>query len=110
MSRAKRGYLWHQFRVDLHGPEVVAGVLRWADCADVLVLIDDDRTHAYRTPASPDTDVFAPAHVYWWYGNSRDVGMVWVLRALLTLPAPDEPGGLLAVRLAPPGTGVPGLA
>lgn len=25
----KRGFLWHQFRVDRHGPEVLAGVFQW---------------------------------------------------------------------------------
>ena len=44
----RRGFLWHLFRVDQHGPEVLAGVLRWPTCADVVVLIDDHRSHAYR--------------------------------------------------------------
>jgi hypothetical protein len=103
----RRGYLWHQFRVDHHGPEVLAGVFQWPDCADVVVLIDDHESHAYRTP-TPINDVFAPSHVHWWYGRSAQVGMVWVLRALLTLPSPREPGGLPPLVPALPDTGVPG--
>ena len=102
----RRGYLWHLFRVDRHGPEVLAGVLRWPTCADVVVLTDDHGSHAYRTPAV--ADVFAPQWVHWFYGLSAEVGMVWVLRALLTLPRPDEPGGLPELVRAPAGVGVQG--
>jgi hypothetical protein len=104
----KRGYLWYQFRVDRHGPEGMVGVYQWRDCADVVVLTDDADSHAYRTPADVTPDVFAPSHVCWWYGRSEKIGMVWVVRALLTLPHPDEPGGLPALMPAPPDTGVPG--
>lgn len=104
----KTGFLWHGFRVDQHGPEVLAGVYSWGDCADVVVLTDDSGSHAYRTPMDATTDVFAPSHVYWWYGRSNEVGMVWVVRALLTLPPPDESAGLSPLIPAPPGTGVPG--
>jgi len=34
--------------------------------------------------------------------------MVWVMRALLTLPQPHQPDGLLPLVAAPPYTGVPG--
>jgi hypothetical protein len=115
---SKRGYLWYQFGEDRHGPQVLAGVFQWPTCADVVVLTDDRDSHAYRTPRSIP-DVFAPARVHWWYGRSDStvrqlgtglpgVSMVWVLRALLTLPRPDQPYGLLPLRPAPPGTGVPG--
>jgi hypothetical protein len=104
----KCGYMWHQFRVDQHGPEVLAGVYQWRDHADVVVLTDDAGSHAYRTPTDATTDVFAPSHVCWWYGRSADVGMVWVLRAVLTLPRPDEPGGLPPLIPAPPSTGIAG--
>ncbi|GAB3435181.1 hypothetical protein [Actinophytocola sediminis] len=121
---AKRGYLWHQFRVDRHGPDVLAGAYQWALCADVVVLADERNSHAYRTPTGPTTDVFAPTRVHWWYGRSDDsvappakpgqlrvlpgISPVWTLRALLTLPTPDEPGGLLPPMPAPKGTGVAG--
>jgi hypothetical protein len=116
----RRGFLWHRFRDDQHGPEVLAGVFRWGWCADVVVLTDEKGTHAYRTPTDDAIDVLAPSHVHWWYGRSDDamvadpgtvlkgVCMVWVLRALLTLPHPDEPGGLCHLIPAPKGTGVPG--
>jgi hypothetical protein len=103
----KRGFLWHRFRDNLHGPEVLAGVLEWPTCADVVVLGDDRDSHAYRAPL-PVGDFFAPLVIHWWYGHDEDVGMVWVLRALLTLPRPDQPGGLPPLRSAPPGTGVLG--
>jgi hypothetical protein len=95
----KRGYLWHMFRLDQHGPEVLAGVIRHRECADVFVLVDAAHAQAYRTPS--DTDIFAPGQVFWWYLASP----VWTLRALLTLPPPDEPGTLVP---APPGLGIPG--
>lgn len=101
---AKLGYLWHQFRVDRHGPDVLAGVFQWRDCADIVVLLDERASHAYRTPTGPAVDVFAPAHVSWWYGGN----LVWVLRALLTLPDPDASGASLPLVPAPKGTGVPG--
>jgi hypothetical protein len=104
----KSGYLWHEFRVDRYGPDVLAGVCQWRDCADVVVHTDDETSHAYRTPTDAATDVFAPTHVCWWYGGSSDVGMVWVMRALLTLPHPDEPDGLPPLVPAPSGTGVSG--
>jgi hypothetical protein len=115
----KRGYLWYQFRPDQHGPEVLAGVFYWDRCADVVVLTDEKSTHAYRTPTDPTTDVFAPSRVHWWYGRGDEslgrspvelpgVSMVWILRALLTLPAPTEPGGAPQLVPAPKGTGVPG--
>ena len=46
----KRGFVWHLFRTNQHGPEILAGVLRWPTCSDVVVLIDDHRSHAYRVP------------------------------------------------------------
>jgi hypothetical protein len=100
----KLGFLWHQFRVDQHGPDVLAGVFQWRDCADVVVLVGETASHAYRTPIGPTVDVFAPPCVYWWYGGK----LVWVLRALLTLPEPDETGLALPLVPAPKGTGVPG--
>lgn len=117
---AKQGFMWHQFRADRNGPEVLAGVYRWPTCTDVVVLTDEKGSHAYRTPTDPEIDVFEPTHVYWWYGRADHVvtsaagktlpgvSMVWVVRAVLTLPRPDEPSGLLPLMAAPAGTGVPG--
>ena len=103
----RRGYMFHQFHVDRNGPDVLAAVFRWQTCADVLILVDDRQSHAYRTPAgNPDVDVFSPTCVHWFYGRSAEVGMAWVMRALLTLPRPGEPGGLPALVRAPAGIGV----
>lgn len=101
---ARRGYLWHMFRTNRHGPEVVAAVFQWPGCADVFVLNDEDYAHAYRTPTGPQSDVFAPREVLWWYGGSP----VWTLRALLTLPAPGSSDAPTVLAPAPPGSGVPG--
>ena len=82
------GFKLHRF----HG-EILAGVFHYAECADVFVLSGAEHAYAYRVPTGVDTDVFAPARVYWWYAACP----VWTLRALLTLPEPDlipaPPGG-----------------
>jgi hypothetical protein len=105
----REGYLWHQFRVDRHRPDVLAAVLWWPTCADVLVLIDDHESHAYRTPVGQGADVFAPELVYWLYGLSVDVGMVWVPRAAhpSTSRRARRPAPTPLIR-APTGLGVKG--
>lgn len=100
----RRGFMVHMFRSDRHGPDVVAAVYQWEGCADVLVLFDDQRAHAYRTPTGENTDVFAPTHVHWWYGASA----VWTLRALLTLPHPGHPDAPGTLVPAPAGARLPG--
>lgn len=100
----KRGFVWHLFRPDHHGPEVLAGVFQWATCADVVVLSDATHAHAYRVPIGESTDVFAPTRVLWWYGPNP----VWTLRALLTLLPPEHLEAPRTLMAAPPGMGVPG--
>jgi hypothetical protein len=98
------GFMVHMFRADQHDPDVLAAVYQWESCADVLVLVDDQRAHAYRVPTWDGTDVFAPTAICWWYHGKA----VWALRALPTLPESnhlDSPGTLLP---APPGAGIPG--
>jgi hypothetical protein len=92
------------FRADHHGPDVLAGVFRWSAATDVIVLTGAEHAHAYRMPAGPGLDEFAPRAVFWWYRASP----VWTLRALLTLPAPGLPGAPATLGPAPPGAGVPG--
>ena len=106
----KRGFVWHLFRTNQHGPEILAGVLRWPTCSDVVVLIDDHRSHAYRVPTGDprESRCSRPEQVHWFYGLSADVGMTWVLRALLTLPHPAEPHGLPTPVAVPAAIGVPG--
>lgn len=103
-TAAGRGFLWHMFRVDRHGPEVLAGTFQHLGCADVVVFTGAEHAHAYRVPTGTDTDVFAPVRVYWWYAASP----VWTLRGLLTLAAPGDPDAPGRLVPAPPGAGVPG--
>jgi hypothetical protein len=103
-AAATRGYLWHMFRTDRHGPEVLTGVFQHHASADVIVFSGAEHAHAYRLPTDGDTDVFTPARVYWWYAASP----VWTLRALLALPAPGKRGAPGTLLPAPPGAGVPG--
>lgn len=98
----ERGFRWRRFPAGRHGQETLAGVYQWADCADVLVIRDADHAHAYRTPTGPATDVFAPTHVYWWYG---DHNLVWTLRAVLTLAPPGEPHAPIHLTPASPAAG-----
>lgn len=103
-TAGERGYMWHMFRADRHGPEVLAGVFQHAKCADVFVFSGESYAHAYRLPTGDETDVFSPAHVYWWYGASP----VWTLRALLTLRAPGHPDAPEMLTPAPSNLGIPG--
>jgi hypothetical protein len=100
----KQGFMWHMFRADQYGPDVLAGVFQRSGCADVLVLSGTEHAHAYRLPTTGDTDVFSPTRVYWWYAATP----VWTLRALLTLAAPDDPDPPEALVQAPPGLGISG--
>jgi hypothetical protein len=100
----KLGFMVHAFRADQHGPDVLAAAYQWEFCADVVVLVDDQRAHAYRVPTWDGVDVFAPTQVCWWYRGSA----VWTLRALLTLPDPGHPDSPGTLVPAPPGTGVTG--
>lgn len=87
----KAGYAWHQFRRDRHGPDVLAGVYRWRECADVVVLTDDETSHAYRTPTDAAVDVFAPSHVHWVVrpeqGSRHGVGHAGTSHASAAAPA-----------------------
>lgn len=103
-TAGKRGFTWHMFRTDQHGPEVLAGVFQHPHCADVVVVNSDGFAHAYRLPTDADTDVFVPTRVYWWYGASP----VWTMRALLTLPDPSDSDAPNTLTPAPPWTGIPG--
>ena len=99
----RRRYLIHAFRSDRDGPEILAGIHRWGDCADVVVLLHDRRATAYRVPTPPGTDSFSPQQVFWWYSATA----VWTLRALLALTPPGQPGAPTSLTDAPPGIGVP---
>ena len=100
----KRGFTWHMFRTDQHGPEVLAGVFQHPGCADVFVFSGGEHAHAYRVPTGRHANVFAPTSVYWWYG----AGPVWTLRAEQTLPEPGDPEAPEKLTPVPPGLGIPG--
>lgn len=99
----KRGFLLHAFRVNLHGPEVIALVYDWGGITDVVVLHTEDYAAAYRTAIRPDIDLFKPTWVYWSYASSP----VWTLRSLLTLAPPGHPDAPNTLMDAPPGLGLP---
>jgi hypothetical protein len=100
----KRGFVWHVFRANRTGPDVLAGVLQRPGCADVFVISDAECAHAYRMPSGPESDVFAPRDVFWWYGGNP----VWTLRTVLTLPEPGRPEAPAMLAPPPPGSGVLG--
>ena len=99
----RSGYLFHAFQVDRYGPEVLAAVHDFGGCADVVILFDEERACAYRTPTGTGIDTFAPTHVYWSYASSP----VWTLRALVTLPPPGHPDAPSGLTPAPSGLGLP---
>jgi hypothetical protein len=99
----KRGFMLHSFQGDRHGPDVLAAVHNHGRCADVVIIFDEHRACAYRTPTGPDADIFAPRHVLWSYASSS----VWTLRALLTLAPPGHPDAPADLSEAPNGLGVP---
>jgi hypothetical protein len=54
-------------------------------------------------PTFPDTDVFAPELVSWYYHAST----AWTLRAVLTIDPPGHPDAPMEVLRPVPGCGVP---
>lgn len=99
----KRGFLFHAFRGDRHGPELFAAVRDFGGCADVVILVDEDHACAYRTPTGPDIDPFNPSQIYWSYAASP----IWTLRALLTLAPPGHPDAPSGITDVPSGLGIP---
>lgn len=99
----KRGFVLHAFRTDQDGPDLLAAIYDFGGCADVVILVDEDRAHAYRTPTGSAIDPFTPGQVYWSYASCP----VWTLRALLTLAPPGDPEAPALLIAAPAGLGVP---
>jgi hypothetical protein len=99
----KSGFLLHSFQGDRHGPDVLAAVRDFGGVVDVVIMFDEQRACAYRTPSGPGVDVFGPRHVFWSYASSA----VWTLRALLTLAAPGQPDAPSELNPAPFALGVP---
>lgn len=92
----RAGFLVHSYRIDHDGPLVVAMVLDRGDWADVVILHDERRAYAYRTPAGNGQDVLNPTEVCWDCPGKPVRG----LRAVLDLPAPGE-GAAPTVLYAP---------
>jgi hypothetical protein len=99
----RRRWVLHFFGADREAPEVIAAVLRWQRCADVVVLRGEDDAVAYRTPTAPRLDVFAPELVYWVYAAPA----TWTLKAVLSLEPPDSPNAPDELVAAPAGCSVP---
>ena len=97
------GFMLHSFQGDRHGPDVLAAVRDYGGSSDVVIMFDEDRACAYRTPSGPGIDVFGPSQVYWSYASSA----VWTLRAMLTLDPPGRPDAPRDLTPAPNGLGVP---
>lgn len=93
----RQRFMAHAFRVDHHGPDILALVHDWGWTADVVILFDEAVACAYRTASGPGVDVFAPELVAWWYSSS----LVWTLRAMIALPQPGHPAAPNQL-LAPP--------
>lgn len=71
---------------DPKAPTLIGAVWHWEHWADVVILRGHDRAVAYRVQTGPDTDVFDPQWVSWWYSKCA----VWTLRAILTLDPPTS--------------------
>jgi hypothetical protein len=102
----KSGFLLHAFRVDQHGPDILAAVRDYNGLADVVILFDEHTACAYRTPTGDGLDLYNPQAVYWWYGTNP----VHTLRAVLTLPPPGHPDAPVTLADAPRGYGLPRAA
>lgn len=84
-------------------PDLYAATFRWPTCTDVLIIRDEHRATAYRTPSFPGSDVFRPSVVSWQYGAEP----LWALRAVLTISAPGQADAPFQVLAPAPDSGVP---
>lgn len=85
---------------DPRRPEWIAAHVQWRDCADVVIIRGEDSAVAFRMPTDETTDVLNPDRVTWVYGSDESV--VWVLRAVLSLPRPGSPHEPYCLVDAPP--------
>ena len=51
-------------------PKLVAAVLPWIGCTDVLIIRSEEHAAAYRVAAQSSLDVFKPSVVAWQYHSS----------------------------------------
>lgn len=85
------------------GVDWMAAHWAWPDCADVVIIRDEDDATAFRMPTENNADVLDPAWVTWVYAAPA----VWTLRAVLTLPVPGTPGEPVCLMTAPASCRVP---
>ncbi|GGS24918.1 MULTISPECIES: hypothetical protein [Actinokineospora] len=62
----------------------IGAVLTWPGVWDVLVLVAEQHSLAYRTPRAPDLDPFDPEYIVDCYAGPA----VWTIRWIMTLPPP----------------------
>ncbi|MCP2169790.1 hypothetical protein [Goodfellowiella coeruleoviolacea] len=86
----RRRWTWH-YLPSRKAPQLIAAVLRWPECADVVILSgDSDRfpALAYRAPLdNGHQDPFAPPVIVWSYAAKP----AWAIRAVLTIAPPGSP-------------------
>lgn len=69
-------------------PRIIAFTFDWrgSSCADVVVIHDEHKAAAYRTPTDGKTDVLRPELICWHYEGPA----LWVMRAVLSIPPPTH--------------------
>lgn len=96
---ADQGFIfWRSAPIAAH--QVLAGVRRWPDMVDVVSLEWREQVinaTAYRAPISLDGNPFHPPFVTWLYEEKP----IWVLRAVLTRPAPGTVGDFTEIQKPP---------
>lgn len=70
-------------------PRIIAFTYVWhgSSCADVVLIHDEHKAAAYRTPVDVGTDPLRPELVCWSYEGPA----LWTMRAVLTIPPPTDP-------------------
>ncbi|MFI0464526.1 hypothetical protein ACH347_10645 [Saccharopolyspora sp. 5N102] len=84
-------------------PELYAAMYHRATSADVLIIRGEKDASAYRTPVVGDSPVFCPPVVAYQYHAEP----TWALRAVLSLPAPGEPGAPMGMEKPSPKCAIP---
>ncbi len=95
-----RGFLFHAIRDENGGVRVLVGAYGWPDCYDRLHIWGEDEAIAARAVPSGR---HGAEDVVWTYED----GALGAIKALLELPAPDEPGAPRLARRAPDGLWLP---
>jgi hypothetical protein len=98
-------WMLHLGGTDARRPEWIAAHFQWRECADVVIIRDENTAVAFRAPVDHTTDVLNPDYVTWVYGDDKSA--VWVLRAALSLPRPGSPHEHVQLIDAPPACRIP---